>query len=181
MAEIEPTKKAAEAGIGRFMNNQSTRTFCQQFIDSTIQEIRQYSARQHQVILNGHVVKSKTEVENQLKAKQHDTICKIAFSKILPILLTKGCVKGFEGMEQGCAYESVRSQDLAHRIHVEKMEQGVLDFEPLAPGFKAAGDGVKFAGLGLGFAFAAIGVGLGIGLGVGAMGVMRRLAASRMR
>ncbi len=93
------------------------------------------------------------------------------------MLSTRGCVKGFHGMENNTAYESIRSADLAHRIHMQKLDKGRFDVEPLAPGIATAGKGIASAGEGIaaagkGFHVAsspvAIGVsGAGMGYGVG--------------
>ncbi len=90
------------------------------------------------------------------------------------MLSTRGCVKGFHGLENNTAYESIRSADLAHRIHLQKLEKGVFDIESLAPGIAAAGNGIAAAGKGIGqgihvacwgVAFAVAGACLGHGAG----------------
>ncbi len=43
--------------------------------------------------------------------------------------------KGFDGSEKNTAYESVRSEEMATGLHLEKVSNGIIDLEPLAPGF----------------------------------------------
>ena len=63
------------------------------------------------------------------------------------------CVAGFEGMDANTSYVSVRSDDTAHKIQLEKSEKGVVDFEPFR-------DGVTAMGFGVGFGVAARGIGI---------------------
>ena len=98
------------------------------------------------ITLNGKTIQNENDVNTELKRKGHDLMCPLsAFSTWSPILSTRGCVKSFGGLDGNTKYTSCRSEELAHRLHVEKMENGVLDLEPLAPAAK----GVYFAGLGV--------------------------------
>ena len=123
------------------------------------------------ITLNGREMRNKADVDEELERKGHDEICPISkFAVFMPMLSTRGCVKGFHGLENNTAYESIRSADLAHRIHVQKMEKGAFDIEPLAPGIAAAGNGIAAAGKGLhvagwGFAVASTVAGFGYGAG----------------
>jgi hypothetical protein len=127
------------------------------------------------ITLNGREMHNQVDVEEELERKGHDYVCPISkFAELTPMLSTRGCVKGFHGLENNTAYESIRSADLAHRIHLQKLEKGVFDIEPLAPGITAAGNGIAAAGKGIGqgfhvacwgVAFAVAGAGLGHGAG----------------
>ncbi len=108
------------------------------------------------ITLNGRAMHSAYDVKTELERKAHDLMCPLsAFSILSPMLSTRGCVKSFSGLDGNTKYESCRSEELAHRIHMEKLEKGVLDLEPLAPAAK----GAQYA------------AGLGVGLGVGVAGV----------
>jgi hypothetical protein len=65
----------------------------------------------------------------------------------------RGCVKTFSGLEPNTAYESVGSEDMAYRLHMEKMEKGVMDLEPIAPAAYWMGVGVAAAGVGYGVGY----------------------------
>jgi hypothetical protein len=76
---------------------------------------------------------------------------------------TSKCVFDFAGMDSNTRYISVRSQDLAHKIHLENIEKGIVDFEPFHDGFTAIGSGMCAMGVGVGIGVAAWGIGKGVG------------------
>jgi hypothetical protein len=129
------------------------------------------------ITLNGRTMRNKRDTDAELERKGHDEMCPISrMARLMPILSTRGCVKEFYGLENNTAYESVRSADLAHRIHVQKMEQGVFDIEPLAPGITAAGNGIAAIGRGLNVVGWGVAVGVaGVGLGYGAATIIKAL------
>ena len=120
------------------------------------------------ITLNGKTIQNENDVKDELKRKGHDLMCPLsAFSTWSPILSTRGCVKSFGGLDGNTKYTSCRSEELAHRLHEEKMENGVLDLEPLAKGAHYAGSGAYYAGLGFGLGAGFVGLGFGLaGLGV---------------
>ena len=108
------------------------------------------------ITLNGRAMHSEHDVKKELSRKGHDLMCPLsAFSSWSPMLSTRGCVKSYWGLDGNTKYESCRSEELAHRLHMEKMENGVLDLEPLAPAAK--GIQAMGVGTGLGVAFAGLG------------------------
>jgi hypothetical protein len=101
--------------------------------------------------LNDKTVKGPEDVIRQLQNKKHDKICpEHFFLKFFPSMSTSKCVFDFAGMEPNTRYISVRSQDLAHKIHLENIEKGIVDIEPLRDGFTAIGVGVAAWGIGKG-------------------------------
>jgi hypothetical protein len=66
-----------------------------------------------------------------------------------------GCVKTFSGLEPNTEYESVRSDEMAYRLHREKMEKGFMDLEPLAPAMR----GIEWMCIGAGIGMTLSGVG----------------------
>ena len=62
----------------------------------------------------------------------------------------RGCVKTFSGLEPNTAYESIRSEEMAYRLHMEKVEKGVMDLEPIAPAAYWMSIGMAAAGVGYG-------------------------------
>ena len=107
-----------------------------------------------QYTLNGKIVQSHQDVVREMQSKKHDMICPKHFlSALFPSMAIAKCVAGFEGMDANTSYVSVRSDDTAHKIHLEKSEKGVVDFEPFR-------DGVTAIGYGVGFGVAAWGIGI---------------------
>ena len=103
------------------------------------------------ITLNGRAMHSEYDVKIELARKDHDLICPLsAFLSWSPMLSTRGCVKSYWGLDGNKKYESCRSKELAHRIHVEKMEKGILDLEPIAPAAASAAKGALYAGAGIG-------------------------------
>ena len=81
------------------------------------------------------------DVMVELQNKQHIKICPVNFlSSIFPSTTNSKCVVGFEDMDPNRRNVSVRSDQLAHEIHLEKSEKGIL--EPLCIGFTAMGFGI---------------------------------------
>jgi hypothetical protein len=112
------------------------------------------------ITLNGRAMHSVHDVKDELERKGHDLMCPLSsFSIWSPILSTRDCVKSFSGLDENTKYESCRSEELAHRLHVAKMERGVIDLEPIAPAANVAGAGVHYAGLGAGVGAAFYGAG----------------------
>ncbi len=115
------------------------------------------------ITLNGRAMHCEHDVKKELNRKGHDLMCPLsAFSIWSPMLSTRGCVKSYWGLDGNIKYESCRSEELAHRLHMKKMENRGLDLEPLAPaakGIQAMGVGVQAMGVGtgLGVAFAGLG------------------------
>ena len=109
--------------------------------------------------VNGRVMKNEEELKSECTNKGHDLICpKIWFR----VMQSRGCVNKFSGLESNTEYETVRSEELAYSLHMEKMEKGVMDLQPIAPAAYWMGVGV--AGVGVGVAFAGAGAaGYGIG------------------
>ena len=103
------------------------------------------------------------EVEHELVRKRHDLFCPIEnFMFLFPYMSMKGCVNNTKGLDQGREYKSVRSEELAHRIHVEKMKQGHIDLEPIRPAVTIAAIGFAAIGIGFGVGVAALGIGYGV-------------------
>ena len=106
--------------------------------------------------VNGRVMKNEEELKSEFANKGHDLICpKIWFR----VMQSRGCVKKFSGLEPNTEYETVRSEELAYSLHMEKMEKGVMDLQPIAPAAYWMGVGV-----GVGVAFAGAGA-AGYGMG----------------
>ena len=126
-----------------------------------------------QYTLNGKIVQSHQDVVREIQSKKHDMICPEHFlSTFFPSMAIAKCVAGFEGMDANTSYVSVRSDDTAHKIQLEKSEKGVVDFEPFRDGVTAIGYGVT--AMGFGVAAMGFGVGFGVaamGFGVAAMGI----------
>jgi hypothetical protein len=119
------------------------------------------------ITLNRRAMKSENDVKNELKRKKHDLICPLnAFSIWFPRLSTRGCVKNFWDLDWNTKYESRRSEELAHRLHVERKKNGELTLEEFAPAARAMGIGAAFAGLGAAFA--------GLGMFLNALRRIRR-------
>ena len=152
-----------------YRNDAYWRNYLRPWISALNQKSK--SMEKTNITLNGREMRTEVDVNEELERKGHDDMCPISrFSALMPILSTRGCVKGFHGLENNTAYESIRSADLAHRIHMQKLEKGIFDVEPLAPGIAAAGEGIAAAGKGFHVASwgAAIGVSsAGLGYGVG--------------
>ena len=153
-------------------NDSYWRNYLRPWTASLLQKSKSHEqAVQTNITLNGREMHNQVDVDEELERKGHDYMCPISkFAVLTPMLSTRGCVKGFHGLENNTAYESIRSADLAHRIHLQKLEKGVFDIEPLAPGITAAGNGIAAAGKGIyvaswGVAFAVAGAGLGYGAG----------------
>ena len=109
-------------------------------------------------IVNGLYRKS-DEVEHELVRKRHDLLCPIQkFMFLFPYMSRKGCVSNAKGLDQGREYKSVRSEELAHRVHIEKMKQGILDLDPIRPAVTIAAFGFAMIGVGV----AALGIGYGV-------------------
>ena len=102
-------------------------------------------------IVNGIYMKS-DEVEQDLVRKRHGFLCPIQkFMFLFPYMSRKGCVNNAKGLDQGREYKSVRSEEMAHRIHIEKLKQGIVDLEPIRPALTIAAFGfaVGVAALGV--------------------------------
>ena len=99
--------------------------------------------------VNGREMKNEEDVKIECARKGHDLICPKSWYRLMQV---RGCVKTFSSLEPNTEYESVRSEEMAHRLHLEKMEKGIMDLD--TPGIKWMGIGVAGAGLGI----AAIGV-----------------------
>ena len=95
--------------------------------------------------VNGREMKNEEDVKIECARKGHDLICPKSWYRLMQV---RGCVKTFSGLEPNTEYESVRSEEMAYRLHMEKMEKGVMDLEPIAPGIKWMGIGMALAGMG---------------------------------
>ena len=124
---------------------------------------KMYLTKERYPTVNGREMKNQEEVNAECKNKGHDLICP---KKWYLLMQTRGCVKTFSGLEPNTAYKSVRSEEMAYRLHMEKMDKGVLDLEPIARFAPAA----YWMGVGVGVGVAVAGVGVacaGVGYGVG--------------
>ncbi len=93
-----------------------------------------------QYTLNGKIVQSHQDVVREIQSEKHDMICPEHFlSTFFPSMAIAKCVAGFEGMDANTSYVSVRSDDTAHKIQLEKSEKGVVDFEPFRDGVTGIG------------------------------------------
>ena len=98
-------------------------------------------------------MKNEEDVKIECARKGHDLICPKSWYRLMQV---RGCVKTFSGLKPNTKYESVRSEEMAYRLHLEKMEKGVMDLDT---------PGIKWMGIGVGVGIA------GAGLGIGAAGV----------
>jgi hypothetical protein len=96
------------------------------------------------------------DLKSECANKGHDLVCPKIWHRVMQ---ARGCVNKFSGLEQNTEYETVRTEEMAYRLHMEKMEKGVMDLQPIAPGVNWMGVGV-----GVGVAFAGAGA-AGYGLG----------------
>ena len=84
--------------------------------------------------LKHHNVNNKYLTKEQFHAelwhKNHDLVCPRTW------LFSFGrsyhqCITAFEGMDKEKSYVTMRSIELARRIHLQMVENGILDLEPL--------------------------------------------------
>ena len=104
--------------------------------------------------MHGIEVTDQNRLAAQLENKQHDLICPVnTLASWIPILKHSCCVCSFAEMDAGQKYQSVRSEELAHSIHIQKKEKGVLDLEPFRDGWNAVtwGVGIGCTLFGLGY------------------------------
>ena len=100
--------------------------------------------------LNNKPVTNSQDVHRELHRKQHDKICPENFlTNFFPSAVISRCISGFEGMEPNKRYISLRSAELAHKIHLDRLEKGMMDLEPFRDGFNAFGFGVAAMGIGV--------------------------------
>ena len=111
--------------------------------------------------LNNKPVTNSQDVHRELHRKQHDKICPENFlTNFFPSAVISRCVAGFERMEPNKRYISLRSAELAHKIHLERLEKGMMDLEPFRAGFNAFGFGVAAMGIVVGIGVMAWGLGI---------------------
>lgn len=91
-----------------------------------------------------------------LQSKNHDLACPNQWFTTFGRSY-QHCVRKFEGLDPGVHYVTVRSAELAHQIHLQLVENGILDLEPLR-------DGATWLGIGIGVGMLAFGVGIGAGV-----------------
>jgi hypothetical protein len=104
--------------------------------------------------VNGREMKNEEDVKIECARRGHDLICPKSWYRLMQV---RGCVKTFSGLEPNTEYESVRSEEMAYRIHMEKMEKGVMDLDTPGINWMCIGVGVGTAGIGVGFFFAGVG------------------------
>ena len=71
------------------------------------------------------------EIQKLLKRKDHYVLCECTLLSNFFFLTPKRCVKLPSGLDPGVQYISMPSEDMAHRVHLEKLRNGVLDLQPL--------------------------------------------------
>ena len=86
-----------------------------------------------------------------MRDKTHDVACP---AWLFGHWKLSGCVRHFNGLEPHKSYHTMPSAELAHQIHINKMDKGIIDMEPVAEAAKIAA--VGFAIAASGFAIAAI-------------------------
>jgi hypothetical protein len=109
--------------------------------------------------VNGREMKNEEDVKTECAGKGHDLICPKSWYRLMLLQVpARDCVKTFSALEPNTAYESVRSEEMAYRLHREKVEKGIMDLEPIAPAIKwmGIGIGVGSAGFGLGHLFQSV-------------------------
>jgi hypothetical protein len=97
--------------------------------------------------VNGRTMKNNADVKEELRRKRHDLICPITWlSTFMPFISNRGCVRNFEGLADG-KYETIRSEELAHTMHLNNMKNGIIDLEPLRPAIVGAGNMMQLFGI----------------------------------
>ncbi len=96
------------------------------------------------------------DLKSECANKGHDLVCPKIWYRVMQ---ARGCVKKISGLEPNTEYETVRSEEMAYKLHLEKMEKGVMDFQPIAPAIYLMGAGVLCAGAGAGAGAAGYGLG----------------------
>jgi hypothetical protein len=71
------------------------------------------------------------DLHRELEARRHDLICKRGvFTWLLGPNHGKA-LQSYDELKNGAHYVTARSTKQAHRIHLENLERGVLDWGPL--------------------------------------------------
>ncbi len=100
--------------------------------------------------VNGRVMTNEEDLKSECANRGHDLVCPKIWYRVMH---ARSCVKKFSGLELNTEYETVRSEEMAYRLHMEKMEKGVMDLQPIAPAAyllaAGVGAGVLCAGMGL--------------------------------
>jgi hypothetical protein len=98
--------------------------------------------------VNGREMKSEEDVKTECARRGHDLICPKSWYSLMQV---RGCVKTFSGLEPNTEYKSVRSEEMAYRLHREKMEKGIMDLDIPGINWMCIGVGIGMAGAGMGF------------------------------
>ncbi len=99
-------------------------------------------------MVNGRAMTNEEDLKSEYANKGHDLVCPKIWYRVMQ---ARVCVKKISGLEPNTEYETVRSEEMAYRLHMEKMEKGVMDLQPIAQFAPAAylmGAGVLCAGAG---------------------------------
>jgi hypothetical protein len=95
--------------------------------------------------ING-VERNRDELLRELRVRDHDLICKVGLWTWLLGPNYHHAMKSFDALEDNAKYVTARSAEHAWKIHLENVEKGVVDLEPIRP----AAERIAF-GVALGF------------------------------
>ncbi len=88
--------------------------------------------------MNGRPLR-REDLHRELIVRNHDVICE---SGALTWLLGpnyRNAVKSFDALKDDAHYVTARSTEHAWRIHIENLDKGAVDFEPLRPALVLVG------------------------------------------
>ena len=100
-------------------------------------------------IVNGGPL-NREELNRELRFRNHDLICEEGHWMWLVGPNYHHAVKSFDALKDDSKYVTARSAEHAWRIHLENVEKGVVDLEPIRPAADRVASGIMLTGALLG-------------------------------